>query len=169
MSKERCEAQPLVLCLVTWSCPTLCGPLDCCPPGSSVHEDSPGKNNGVGYHALLQGIFPTPGSNPGLPHCRWIRYQLSHQGSPWILEWVTYPFSRRSIWPRYQTGVSCIAGRFFTSWATREALTPGRWKQKHWENFLQDFAHCMGCLPLISNHSICKLKSFFIILAVINS
>ena len=41
----------------------------CNLPGSSVHEDSPGKNTGVGCHALLQGIFPTQGSNPGLLHC----------------------------------------------------------------------------------------------------
>jgi len=40
--------------------------MDCSPPGSSVHGDSPGKNTGVGCHALLQGIFPTQGLNPGL-------------------------------------------------------------------------------------------------------
>jgi len=39
-------------------------------PGSSVHEDSPGKNTAVGCHALLQGISPTQRQNPGLPHCR---------------------------------------------------------------------------------------------------
>ena len=43
-------------------------PMHCDPPGSSVHEDSPGKNIGVGYHALLQGILPTQGSNPCLLH-----------------------------------------------------------------------------------------------------
>ena len=43
--------------------------------------NSPGKNTGVGSHFFLQGIFPTQGSNPGLPHCRWILYQLRHQGS----------------------------------------------------------------------------------------
>ena len=43
--------------------------------------DSPGKNTGVGCHVLLQGIFPTQGSNPGLLQCRWILYHLSHQGS----------------------------------------------------------------------------------------
>ena len=53
--------------------------------------DSPGKNTGVGCHALLQGIFPTQGSNPGLLHCRQILYQLSHEGSPRVLEWVAYP------------------------------------------------------------------------------
>ena len=48
----------------------LSDPMDCSPPGSSVHGDSPGENTGVACHALLQGIFPTQGSNPGLPHCR---------------------------------------------------------------------------------------------------
>ena len=55
--------------------------MDCSPPASSVHRDSPGKNTGGGCPAILQGIFPTQGSNPGLPHCRRILYQLSHQGS----------------------------------------------------------------------------------------
>ena len=104
--------------LVAQSCPTLCNPMDCSPPSSSVHGDSPGKNTGVGYRALLQGIFPTQGSNPGLLHCRWILYHLSHEGSSWILEWVAYSFSRGSSQPGNQTGVSCIADGFFTSWAT---------------------------------------------------
>ena len=63
---------------VTQLCLTLCNPMDCSPPGSSVHRDSPGKNTGVGCHFLLQGIFPTQGSNPGLLYCRQILYQLSH-------------------------------------------------------------------------------------------
>ena len=65
---------PGYVCLVTRSCPTLCNPKDCNWQGSFVHVDSPGKNTGVGSHALLQWIFPTPGSNPGLPHCRQILY-----------------------------------------------------------------------------------------------
>ena len=44
--------------------------------------NSPGQNTGVGSLSLLQGIFPAQGLNPGLPHCRRILYQLSHQGSP---------------------------------------------------------------------------------------
>ena len=48
--------------------------------------NSPDENTGVGSLSLLQGIFPTQGSNPGLPHCRPILYHLSHQGSPRILE-----------------------------------------------------------------------------------
>ena len=102
-----------VLCLVAQSCPTLCDPMDYSPPGSSVHGDFPGQNTGVGCHALLQGIVTTQGLNPSPPNCRQFLYCLSHQGSPRILEWVTYPFSRGSSWPRNQTGVSCIAGRFF--------------------------------------------------------
>ena len=109
------------LCLVAQSCLTLFDLKDCSPPGSSIHGDSPGKNTGVSCHAPLQGIFPTQGSNPGLPHCRLILYQLSHKGSPRILEWVAYPFSRGPSQPSNWTGVSCIVGRFFTHWATREA------------------------------------------------
>ena len=83
--------------------------------------NSPGQNTRVGRLSLLQGIFPTQGSNPGLPHCRRILYQLSHKGNPRILEWVACPFSSRSFWPRSQTGVSCIAGGFFAYWAIMEA------------------------------------------------
>ena len=54
--------------------------------------DSPGKNTGVGCHALLQGIFPTQGSNPGLLHCRRILYRLSHQRSP-IQPYVAHIFN----------------------------------------------------------------------------
>ena len=147
-----------MLCLVSQLCPILCNPMDYSPPGSSVHGDSPGKFTGVGCHALLQGIFPTQGSNPhllcllhwqsgslssepqrkpknagvcslpllqgffptqesnpGLPLCRQILYQLSYKGGPRILEWVAYPFPRGSSRPRNQTGVSCIAGGFFTN------------------------------------------------------
>ena len=111
-----------VLCLVTQLCPTLCNPMDCSPPGSTVHGDSPGKKTGVGCHALLHSIFPTQGSKPGLPHFRQILYCLSHQQSPRILEWVAYLFSRGSSQSRNWTRVSCIAGQFFTNWATWEAL-----------------------------------------------
>ena len=87
--------------------------------------NSPGENTGVGSLSLLQGIFLTQESNRGLLHYRQILYQLSYKGNPRILEWVAYPFSSRSSQPRNQTGVSCIAGRFFTSWATREAQAAG--------------------------------------------
>ena len=96
---------------VTQSCQTLCNPMEFSRPGYWS-----------GYLSLLRGILPTQGSNPVLPHCRWILYQLSHRGSLRTLEWVAYPFSSGSSQPRNGTGVSCIAGGFFTSSATREAL-----------------------------------------------
>ena len=88
------------------------------PHGLYSPWNSPGQNTWVGNLSLLQGVFPTQGLDPGLPHCRQILYQLSQEGSPRILEWVAYPFSRGSFPPRNRTGVFCIAGRFFTSWAT---------------------------------------------------
>ena len=77
--------------------------------------NSLGQNTGVGSLSLLQGIFPTQGLNPGLLHCRWILYKLSHKGSSKILEWVAYPFSRGSSQPKNGTRVSFIAGGFFTN------------------------------------------------------
>ena len=85
-----------VLCLVTQLCLTLCNPIDCSLPGSSVHGDSPGKNTEVGCHVLFQGIVPTQGWNLGLPLCRLILYHLRHQGGPRILEWGIYHFFRGS-------------------------------------------------------------------------
>ena len=69
--------------------------MDCSLPGSSVH----GIFQAVDCHFLLQGIFPTQGLNPGLPHCRQTLYCLSHQGSPipvglvlkWIISWEGFP------------------------------------------------------------------------------
>ena len=96
-----------------------------------------------GYPSLPQGIFMTPESNQGLLHCRWILYKLSYQRSPTlydprgcslpgfsvhgilqarILEWVPMLLSRGSSQPGDRTQVSCIADRFFTNWATGEAL-----------------------------------------------
>ena len=63
--------------LVAQSCPTLCDPIGCSPPDSSVPGDSPGQNTGVGSHSLRQGIVPTQGSNSGLLHFRQILYHLS--------------------------------------------------------------------------------------------
>ena len=96
---------------VAQSCPTLCDHMDTrlCRPWDFL-----GKRTGVGCPFLRHGIFPTQGSNPGLPPCRQILYQLSHQASPRILEWVACPFSSRSSQSRDRTWVSCIAGRFFT-------------------------------------------------------
>ena len=95
------------------------------PHGLHSPWNSSGQNTGVGSPSLFQGIFTTQGSNWSLPHCRQILCQLSHKGSPRILEWVAYPFSRESSRPRNWTGVPCIAGGFFTNWAIREACEQG--------------------------------------------
>ena len=91
------------------------------PHGLYSPWNSPGQNTGVGSLSLLQGIFPTQGSNPGLPHCRQVLYQLSHKRSPRILMWVAYPLSSGSFPPRNWTRVSCNACGFFINWAIREA------------------------------------------------
>ena len=72
---------------VTQLCPTLCDPMGyiLCP------WDFPGNSLGVDCHFLLQGIFPTQGTNLGLPHCRQMLYCLSHQGSPFVMV-------QKSIW-----------------------------------------------------------------------
>ena len=120
------------------------------PHGIYSPWNSPSQNTTVGSLSLLQGIFPTQGSNPGLPHCRQILYQLSPKGSPRVLEWVAYPFCSGSSRPRNWTRVSCIASRFFTNWAIREALTISR-------SFLEFMSielimpsnHLILCCPLL--------------------
>ena len=65
------------------SCPALCDPVDYNPPGSSVYGDSPGTNTEVGCHFLLQGIFPTQGSNPHLLQWQAGSLLLVPSGKPW--------------------------------------------------------------------------------------
>ena len=118
--------------------PTLCSPSNsffalrptlCClilrPHGLYSPWNSPGQKTRVGSLFLLQEIFPTQGLNPGLPYYRQILYQLSHKGSPRILRWVVYPSSSGSSQPRNQTGVFCIAGKFFTKLPKISAKTEG--------------------------------------------
>ena len=73
--------------MLSQSCPTLCGPMDCSPPGSSVPGDSPGQNTGVGCHFFLQGVFPTQRLNLHflcLLHCKRILYPPSHRESIFV-------------------------------------------------------------------------------------
>ena len=107
---------------------------DSLPPHGLYSPWSPlGQNTGVGSLSLLQGIFPTQGSNPGIPHCRGILHQLNHKGSPRILEWVAYPISSGSSRPRDWTGVSCISCGFLTNWAVRETMVKVSFL--HWHFF----------------------------------
>ena len=100
-----------------WKWKSLCRVESLQPHGLYTLWNSPGRNTGVGSSSLLQRIFLIQGSNPGLPHCRWILYQLSHQLR--ILEWIAYSFSRGSSWPRNRSWsrihLQC-RGLQFNSW-----------------------------------------------------
>ena len=122
-------------------CPTLCDPMDYTVHGIFQARKDPdvGKDwslefqTGMGSLSLLQGIFPTQVSNPGLPYFGWILYHVSHKGSTRILECIAYPFSSWFSQPRNWTAVSSTAGGFFTNWAIREARKGVRWgRNKRW-------------------------------------
>ena len=98
------------------------------PHGLYSPWNSLGQNTGVGSLSLLQGIFPTQGSNSGLLHCRWILYPHSHKGSPGILEWAAYPFCSGSSWPRNRTGVSCMVS-FYNSLLITGYIRIVKWGQ----------------------------------------
>ena len=86
---------PHMLSSVTQSCPTVCDPMCCSLPDSSVHGMFPGKNTGMGYHFLLQGIFPTQGLNSHvscLLHWQADSLPLAPRGKP--LAMGTYIFNR---------------------------------------------------------------------------
>ena len=99
------------------------------PHGLYSPWNSSGQHTAVRSTSLLQGICPTQRLNQSFLHCRWILYQLSHQGSPRILGWIAYPFYSGFSWSRNWTRVSCIAGGFFTNLAIREAHID--WKQSN--------------------------------------
>ena len=83
---HKLERRLFIQIILWWwfscSCPTLLQPHGLWPSRVLCPWDCPGQNTGVGFHFLLEGIFLAQGSNPSLLHCRWILYQLSHQGSP---------------------------------------------------------------------------------------
>ena len=120
------------------------------PHGLNTPLNPPGQNSEVGSLSLLQGIFPILGSNPGLPHCRQILYQLSHKGSPSILKWVAFLFSSSSFWPRNQTRVSFIPPELWGK-PIRDA---GKWsKPSH-------LSKCSHLSNVVINHSISTFASF---------
>ena len=137
----------LLCCWVFQSCPTLCNPMDCSLPGFSVHGILQART--LEWVAISFSIYAIVYAN--LASINWydsVKVKVTHlcpalfdpmdcslPGSSVlgilqsrILEWVAVPSSRGSSWPRDWTRVSCIAGRFFTIWATRKAQTPwGLW------------------------------------------
>ena len=95
-----------ILCIFALSYLTLCDPMDCSPPCSSVYGDSPGKNTGVSCHSLLQGVFPTQGSNPSLLHCRQSLFHLSYQESTYVVVETGKSKLHRVDWPAGDPGRS---------------------------------------------------------------
>ena len=138
-------------------CPTLCDPHGL---------NSPGQNTGVGKDPLLQGIFPTQGSKPGLPHCRRILYQLIHKGSPRILEWVAYPFSSGSSQPRNQTGVSCIAADSLPTELSGKLLIV--YDVEHLMCLFAIYIYLYIILSEISLQVICWFPDWFLCLSVLH-
>ena len=114
--------------------------------------NSPGQNTGVGSLSLHEGIFPTQGLNPGLLHCRQILYQLSHQGSPRVLEWIAYPFSSGSSPPRNWTGSPSLQVDSLPTELSRKPHRLEEWTHDCWqgrcgEGKVREFG--MGMYPLL--------------------
>ena len=106
------------------------------PHGLYSPRNSLGQNTGVGSWSLLQEIFPTQGSNPGLPHCRTILYQLSHQRSPRILEWVG--------------SLSLFQGIFLTQESNRRLL--------HYRRILYQLSYQGSLVILIKDSNIVSIQ-----------
>ena len=135
--------------MVTQSCHTLCHSMDCSPPGCPVRGDSPSKNTGVVAVPSSRWIFPTQGSNPGLPHCRWIVYRLSHQASTRKL----IQMGRRED---EKDKTSCPHGAHCLQGHGKKQLY---FKQNEVHKITKKQGHCSGCsgwrvIPTVE----CKMK-----------
>ena len=106
--------------LLKVTCPTLCNPMDYTVHGILQPEYWSGQP------FPSSGYLPNPGMEPRSPALQVYSLPAEPQECPRILEWVAYPFSRGSSLPRNRTGVSCIAGGFFTYWTIRESLFQDR-------------------------------------------
>ena len=117
--------------------------------------NSPGWNTWVGSCSLLQGIFPTQGWNPGLPHCKQILYHLSHQGSPTILEWVTYPSPGDLLHPGIKPGSPALqalqSDNFFHFLLAHEAPT-----YRAFSFFLSSLFQTSTLSPLATSHVVVR-------------
>ena len=143
--------------LASQSCLTLCDPMDCSLSGSSVRGDSPGKNTGVGCHALLQGILPNQESNLGIVH-----WKLVTQSCPTlcdsmdctlscssvhgilqarVLEWVAMSFSRGSSWLGFEPRSPTLQADSLPAEAQGKPLS-------HWRQILYHLSHWLLLLFL---------------------
>ena len=109
------------LCLVAQSCSTLCNPMDCNPPGSSVHGDFPGKNTGVACHTLLQMNLPNSKIKLRSPALQMDSLPSEPPGKAKNIGVGSLSLLQGIFPTQESTRISCVAGGFFTSWALREA------------------------------------------------
>ena len=144
------------------SCLTLCDPLDCSPPGSSVHGIFLGKNTGVGCHFLLQGIFLTHRSNLCLLHCRRIPYRWATREAHIFFFNVINQRKRCLIYPQvtvqwyvtvYNTD-ACRVWTTFLGWPRPQK--PGWNGQAPWPQFPPTRPRCLVLLVGLSRE--CHLE-----------
>ena len=103
------EAEEKVKVLVTQSFLTLCDPMNCSPPSSFVHRILQARTlQRMSSHSLLQGIFLTQGSNPGLLHCRQILYHLRHQGNPLPILFFFFSIGYPKVMCIFASPLPCI-------------------------------------------------------------
>ena len=150
-----------MLCLVTQSCPTFCDHTDCSPPGPSIHGDFPGKNTRVGCHSLLQGILPTQGLNLGFPHCRWILYCLSHQGSSYktpkhLKLWKIIKKVRNSKGNTCQIHKIISWGLFFPFVHKSEVLDYIKYTCVHYDIMYGKVIYCTSLYKLYLEKAVCS-------------
>ena len=134
------------------SCPTLCD-------SHELHSqwNSPGQNTGVGSLSLLHG------SNPGPPHCRQILYQLNHERSPRILEWVAISFSSRSRTQESNQGLlHCRQILYQVSYQeSQRELTEGGKKGNNTKGLWEKCKRCNLCLIGILGEERKEQKKYF--------
>ena len=122
-------------------------------------RNSPGQNTGMGSLLLLQGIFPTQGLNSGLLHFRQILYQLSHKGSPRILEWVAYPFSCDLSYPGTKLVYPSLQANTLSTDLSVQSLSPVRFFATPWN------AAWQASLSITNSWSLLKLMSIELVMS----
>ena len=105
--------------------------MDCNPAVFTIHGNSPGKNTGVGFHVLLQGIFPTQELDPGLPHCRRLLYYVSRQGTAGLPPALKHLFSSTKDSAPARSGYPYTKWRIIVS-LSRVALEDSVQENSNW-------------------------------------
>ena len=136
LSTSTCQ-----MCLVAYSCLTLCDPMDCSPPGSSVQVDSPSKNTGVGCHFFLQEIFPIQGSNPCTLYWQ-VDSQILYRWATREAPWCSYSWRKKKEKRQDQKGLRSLI------WKVHQDIGRRCWKSC-WEKVLVvSFGGQFACISM---------------------